>query len=170
MKRDFFFFFKQQKCYESWWNVLITQPDFTCSECKQVQSTRRAVTRNSFSSEGQAAPTPKWWSFLAPPSPGLYLPAQHSLRGGGNRSRPAPRGRSFTNTLLLQVPCLPSNLIPWWVSSHFLAPTSVRPDLNTGRVCLTPLMLKSGKITEAGLGEPHLCSYQCILCSAHTTA
>lgn len=162
MKKDFLF--KQQKCFGSWWNVLITQPDFTCSECKQVQSTRRAVTRNSFSSEGQAAPTPKWWSFLAPPSPGLCLPAQHSLRGGGNRSRPAPEGDH------LPTPCYckcPVCLVTWFLGGSpalFSAPTSARPDLNTGRVCLTPLMLKSGKITEAGLGEPHLCSYQCTYC------
>lgn len=167
MKRDFFF--KQQTCYGSWWNVLITQPDFTCSKCKQVQSTRRAVTRNSFSFEGQAAPTPKWWSFLAPPSPGVCLPAQHSLRGGGNRSRPAPEGDH------LPTPCYckcPVCLVTWFLGGS--PPFSQLPRLSVPawmRVgCVWLRWCQDGKITEAGLGEPQLCSYRCTVCSAHTTA
>lgn len=85
----------------------ITQPDLTCFECKQVQSTRRAVTRNTSSFEGQAAPTPKAvviscssLSWFVP-----LCPAQH--KGKGNWSRPAP-GEDR-----LPKPCyLSSNLTP----------------------------------------------------------
>lgn len=134
----------------------ITQPDFTCSECKQVQSTRRAVTRNSFSVEGQAAPTPKAVVISCPSLSGLSLPAQHSLGERGDRSRPAPEGDHLPRPCYCKMPCLSSNLIPSGSPARFSAPTSAHPGWTTGRVCLV-VCCQSLERSQRQVWVDHIC-------------